>query len=308
MRLPNFNAMLLPMGFILTMVMCGFAQAEAVADAKSSVPLPEQTSHLPAWTLQLPEEDKVIFNGVVNYDASGPNGSGMVYPGSNAGGFLVGLLTHAIILESMKNRQKTAAQEAADKVLVPFTDIVQRFTYRELMQRAVEKIATPQPVQIIPHTDKTQSEWLIQSVPIFSLTQDQTALVLDNLISISQPGMPSYVNTVRVVSTPNEAPDAVQYWSGNQGEKLKAVSTGMVTESLQIALKGAAGSYNADNAAYKTVRYFEGKTEKMERALLLSEQCHRGLIKTLRGWLMSIPVTRSESAPAPCVGLSANLH
>lgn len=308
MRLPNCNAILLPMGLILTMMMGGIVRAETVAESKTSVSLPEQTSSHPGWTLQLPEDDKVIFKGVVNYDASGPNGSGMVYPGSNAGGFLVGLLTHAIILESIKGRQKTAAQEAADKVLVPYTDIVQIYTYRDLMQRAVEKIATLQPIQLIPHAEKNQSEWLIQSVPIFSLTQDQTALVLDNVISISQPGMPIYVNTIRVVSAANEAPEVAQYWLANQGEKLRGVSAGMVADTLQIALQGAAGSLNSDNTAYKTVRYFEGKTEKMERALLLREQCNRVLIKTLRGWLMSIPVTRTEPAPALCAGVSANLH
>lgn len=308
MRLPNFNAILLPMGLILTMVLSANVWAETVAELKSSVSKLEQTSHQPGWTLQLPEEDKVIFKGVVNYDASGPNGSGMVYPASNAGGFLVGLLTHAIILESIKNRQKTAAQEAADKVLVPFTDIVQTYTYLELMQRAVEKITTPRPIRLTPYSEKSQNEWLIQSVPIFSVTQDQTALVLDNVISISEPGVPSYENTIRVVSAANEAPEVVQFWSANQGEKLKAVSAGMVADSLQIALKGAAGGLNNDNTAYKTVRYYEGKTEKMERAQLLSEQCNRVLIKTLRGWLMSIPVARTESAPTLCAGVSANLH
>lgn len=308
MRQPNFNAILLPMGLILTMVLSANVRAGTVAESTLSVSMPEQTSNQPGWMLQLPEEDKVIYKGVVNHDASGPNGSGMLYPASNAGGFLVGLLTHAIILESIKSRQKTAAQEAADKVLVPFTDIVMTYTYRELMLRAVEKITTPRPIQLTPYSERNQSEWLIQSVPIFSLTQDQTALVLDNVISISQPGVPSYVNTIRVVSAANEAPEVVQYWSANQGEKLKAVSAGMVADSLQIALNGATGSLNTDNTAYKTVRYFEGKTEKMERALLLSEQCNRVLIKTLRGWLMSIPVTRTEPAPTLCAGVSANLH
>lgn len=41
----------------------------------------------------------------------------------------------------------------------------------------------------------------------------------------------------------------------------------------------------------------------------LSEQCNRLLIKTLRGWLVSIPVSRSEPNPSLCAGaVSANLH
>lgn len=52
-------------------------------------------------------------------------------------------------------------------------------------------------------------------------------------------------------------------------------------DSLQIALKSAAGNLNADNTTYKT----------------------------LRGWLMSVPVSRSEPRPSLCTGAaSANLH
>lgn len=258
------------------------------------------------WTLQLPEEDKVVFKGVLDYDASGQSGS-MMYPAPNAGGFIAGLITHAIILESVKNKQKTAAQETADKVLTPYQDVIQTYTYRELMRRALDKLSDIRPVQFIAFTEKAPSEWLIQSTPVFSLTQDQSAWVLDNVISIAQPGVPAYQNTIRVVSTGNHETHMAQYWTANQGEKLKAESAGLVAESLRIALKGAAGKLETESGAHKTVRYYEGKNEKMERALVLSEQCDRALIKTLRGWLMSVPIARKE-ASSTCVGPSASNH
>lgn len=40
----------------------------------------------------------------------------------------------------------------------------------------------------------------------------------------------------------------------------------MVADSLQIALKSVAGNLDTYNATYKTMRYFEGRTKKMERA------------------------------------------
>lgn len=283
------------------------------ADTGDSQPAPagtpEHISNDTGWTLQLPEDEKVVFKGVVDFDASGPSGANMLYPAPNAGGFLVGLITHAIILESMKGKRKSAAQEAADKVLLPYQDVVQRYTYRELMQRVLDKNLLAEPVKLVGYTEKNETPRLIQSVPIFSLTQDQTALVLDNVISISKPGVPAYVNTIRVVSTAAGTGDLIPYWTANQGENLKAVTTAMVADSLQIALKKAAGNLNTDNTTYKTLRYYEGKTEKMERALLVSEQCDRLLIKTLRGWLMSIPVSRSEPNSSLCAAAaSANLH
>ena len=302
----NFKSICFLLSLLASLAISTRVQAETGNDQPS--PILEHGSNDIGWTLQLPEDDKVVFKGVVDFDASGPSGNSMLYPAPNAGGFLVGLITHAIILESIKGKRKTAAQEAADKVLVPYQDIVQSYTYRELMQRALEKSLMTGPVKLVPYAEKNEAPWLIHSVPIFSLTQDQTALILDNVISISRPGMPPYLNTIKVVSTAAGDANLIQYWTANQGDKLKAVSAAMVADSLQIALKSVAGSLNTDNTTYKTLRYFEGKTEKMERALLLSEHCNRVLIKTLRGWLISIPVSQTEPNPTLCAGPSANLH
>lgn len=304
----NLKSIVLLLGVLTSLAFSAAARADTEEGPSSPASLPERISHETGWTLQLPEDDNVVFKGVADFDASGPSGANMLYPAPNAGGFLVGLITHAIILESMKGKRKTAAQEAADKVLIPYHDIVQRYTYRELMQRALDKNPLAEPVKLVGYTEKNETPRLIQSTPIFSLTQDQTALVLDNVISISQAGMPAYVNTIRVVSAPAGDAELVPYWTANQGENLKVMTAAMVADSLQIAMKSATGSLHTDNTTYKTMRYFEGKTEKMERALLLSEQCNRLLIKTLRGWLMSIPVSRSEPNPALCAGASANLH
>lgn len=300
-------------GWLLSVLTSLTFSAAGRADAGDNPPSPAgapvHASIDTGWTLQLPEDEKVVFKGVVDFDASGPSGASMMYPAPNAGGFLVSLVTHAIILESMKGKRKSAAQEAADKVLLPYQDIVQRYTYRELMQRVLDKNLLAEPVRLVGYTEKTETPRLIRSVPIFSLTQDQTALVLDNVISISQPGAPAYVNTIRVVSTAAAAGDLIPYWTANQGENLKAVTTAMVADSLQIALKSAAGNLTTPHNRYKTLRYYEGKTEKMERALLVSEQCDRLLIKTLRGWLMSVPVPRREPNPSLCTAAaSANLH
>ena len=302
----SFKSICFLLSLLASLAVSARVQAETGNDQPS--PILEHGSNDIGWTLQLPEDDKVVFKGVVDFDASGPSGNSMLYPAPNAGGFLVGLITHAIILESIKGKRKTAAQEAADKVLVPYQDIVQSYTYRELMQRALEKSLMTGSVKLVPYAEKNEAPWLIHSVPIFSLTQDQTALILDNVISISRPGMPPYLNTIKVVSTAAGDANLIQYWTANQGDKLKAVSAAMVADSLQIALKSVAGSLNTDNTTYKTLRYFEGKTEKMERALLLSEHCNRVLIKTLRGWLISIPVSQTEPNPTLCAGPSANLH
>jgi hypothetical protein len=48
---------------------------------------------------------------------------------------------------------------------------------------------------------------------------------------------------------------------------------------------------------HRTFRYPEGGVEKMERAQLVEAHCGRALLRTLRGWLMSVPVkVEGESA------------
>jgi len=304
MTLPDFKSICFLLSVLMSLGISPIARAEPGGDPPSSGLMPESISKDLGWSLQLPEDEKVVFKGVVNYDASGSSGSAMLYPAPNAVGLLAGLITHAIILESVKGKRKTAAQEAADKVLVPYQDVLQGYTHRELMQRALDKTVIDRPIKLFPFAEKSDAPWLIQNVPIFSLTQDQTALVLDNTISISQPGVPPYLNTIRVVSTAKDDPNLIAYWTANQGEKLKEVSAAMVADSVQIALNGVAGRLNSENTAYKTLRYFEGNTEKMERALLLSEHCNRVLIKTLRGWLMSVPAIQNEANTSSCAGAS----
>ena len=68
--------------------------------------------------LRLPKDEKVTFRGSVNYDNAGAGTLGMLYPAPNAVGFLAGLITHGILLQSTKKNQKDKLQEAADSVQV----------------------------------------------------------------------------------------------------------------------------------------------------------------------------------------------
>ena len=125
------------------------------------------------------------------------------------------------------------------------------------------------------------------------MTQDQRALVLDNVISVYQPGemaKPLYQTTIRVVSQPRTEQDVEAVWKDNAGAALKAESTSLLAHSLTLALHEA-GKPAADEGAptFRTVRYREGEVEKMERAHVVSQACDRQVIKTLRGWLMSVP-------------------
>lgn len=281
-----------------------FALSPLVSNAESApLPIAKETN----WSLRLPKEDKVAYKGLVNFDAAGTGSAAMLYPAPNALGFLAAVFTHGAIVESQKKTQKDKLQDEANKVLSPYEPVLKDYSHKELMQRGLAKTTAGGGKKLLAFSDNPGADWLIESIPIFSMTQDQRAIVLENAISLYPPNAtaPAYQNAVRVVSQTRDGADLIKFWSANGGEKLKEESASLFAHSLDIVL--AEASAPSKDGAQKTFRYLEGNTEKMERAQLISEHCDRAVIKTLRGWLMSIPVRRtSEAEPAAGCSNTAN--
>jgi hypothetical protein len=125
--------------------------------------------------------------------------------------------------------------------------------------------------------------------------------VLDHAIALfspSDPAKPLYETVVRVVSRPTGEDEAAQHWALDGAAALKTESAALLAESVRIALDDAArGSAPQDAAGQRTYRYPEGGTVKFERAQLVSQDCERRVLKTLRGTLLSVPL-RAEEASA----------
>jgi len=256
-----------------------------------------------SWSLRLPQENKVSFRGVVSFDEAGAGNTQLLYPAPNAVGFLAAVLTHGAVVESQKKKQKDQIQEAADKVLSPYETVLSHYTHKELMQRGLQKVSAGGMHKLIEFSKIPDSKWLVVSAPVFLITQDQSAIILENSIAIHAPDTPSnvlYQNTIRVVSETKEGKDLTGFWTANQGEKLKEESAGLFAQSLDIAMSEMANGSNSGDKPQKTFRYLEGHTEKMERGQLISEQCNRMVIKTLRGGLISIPARRDGNSGLRC--------
>ena len=263
-----------------------------------------------SWSLRLPEIENVLYQGVVNHDGAGTGTGSMFYPAPNIAGFLAALITHGIINESVKSSQKTKLQEDADKVLLPYRAVLANYSYKELMQQGLTRILVGSGKKLIGHTEKATTSWLVESTPVFSMTQDHSAIIIDNLISIYAPNQPEavvYQQVVRAVSQPWSGADLVNYWSVENGRVLKEMSVSLFVESVDIALNDAINKAKPNNLPHKTFRYLEGRNEKMERGQLISEQCDRVVIRTLRDAPMSIPVRRdATAASAKCVQASGH--
>lgn len=264
------------------------------------------------FTVKLPLDQPVAYRGAANFDGAGVGGTEMLYPAPNAAGLLVAIFTHGALVESAKNAQRTQLQEAADKVLDPFRADLGDFVHARLLDRGMKKIAVPGRHRQISFDDDgaQRADWMIESAPIFSLGQDRDVLVLDNTVSVrgrENPQKLTHQTVVKVVWNLRDPGAAVDYWGAEQAERLKEVSARLFAHSLELLLDHLilqpAGSAEAPQ---KTYRYPEGKAERMERGTLVSAQCDRVVIKTLRGWLMSIPV-QLPSGVDPSVPACADL-
>lgn len=250
--------------------------------------------------LRLPQQKQVVFRGVSSLDGAGGATAQMVYPAPNAVGLLAAVLTHGLLSEATRNAEKNRIQEAADKVLAPYQDVLKDFEHRQLMQRALERTKSFADKRLLEDGQAAAGETLIEAVPVFSMTQDQRTIVLDNALAIYAPNAPSdpaYKIAVRVVSRAKDADDLVGFWTAEGGEPLKAESARLFAASLELARRAASRELDKADALQRTVRYLEGASEKVERAQVLSSACDRMVIRNLRDALMSVPLKRAQGAP-----------
>ena len=263
-----------------------------------------QQPALPAtWSLRLPQQQAVAFRGLANFDKAGKGASGTTYMMPGIAGFAAALAAHALVINSGLEQQRSEIELVADKVLLPYLPVLDAMRQDTLMAQALARVAPGSTPRLIAFLDHDESGWIVESTPLFAMTQDQSALVLDNAIAVHAPGATKqavYRNTVRVVSRASMHADLEAYWNTQQGRQLLDQSAALLALSFEIALQQAysGGDAPADLGAFRTVRYHEGRKEAVERAQVLSERCGRALISNLRGWLMSVPLPQRGADPA----------
>lgn len=244
--------------------------------------------------LVVPPDAGIQFQGETGANGISVDSPQILYPAPSAAGFLAGVFTHGLLMESKKDKMRKKAAEIADKVWEPYREVTERLTYPDLARRWNETPQSGITKRLIVDKDTNVSDaWVIAVTPVYVMAQDLRSLTLDADISILKPnseGEPATRLHVRVMSAGEASEDPGSAWMANQGDKLKQMSTWLFSEAMTIAVSSLSQSEAPTDKKYQTVRYLNGNSEKMERALVVDEACGRLLIKTLRGVLMSVPV------------------
>ncbi|HJV61576.1 MAG TPA: hypothetical protein VJ743_11565 [Albitalea sp.] len=284
------------------------SQAAVAAGEEAPVATPISLADL-GFSLKLPKDEVVAYHGVVSFDSAGTAGGAFLYPAPGIAGLIAAVATHGVLVEAGKNSQKTRMQEEADKVLDPFKDVLAGFSNRDLIQRGMAQLDGKGTRRLLEAGDVAASGWVIEAMPVFRMTQDQSALVLDNTIVVYAADAPSavrYQNVVRVVSTPRTEAQPQTSWSAEQGKALKDESVDLFAHSLRLALQDIAGEADTAEASnQKTIRYVEGHAPKVERGHLIGETCGRAELRTLRGWIMSVPLRQTAGNALPAASCPA---
>lgn len=282
-------------------IVCATAAVCYPASQANAIGAPIKLADL-GFVLKLPISTKVAFQGQVDDASANETGGAMLYPAPSFIGLLVGIATHGAIVGAEQSRKQSATQKAADQVLEPFKPVLDDFLYSELVQRGVSDLGISGPVQVHGLDQHEEKQWVVESQPLFILSQDKSVLILENTVAVYAADAPKtqrYTNVIKVVSPASTDADLAAMWSANQGEALKQLSTNLFTHSLALALRELDGSLDATQHTTKTFRYTEGNIKRMERAELLLT-CNRSVVRTLRGWLVSVP-NPTPATPLPSV-------
>jgi hypothetical protein len=250
----------------------------------------------------MPKEEKVSLAAIPNDDTVKGEPGSMLYYGPPAAA-LLGVVAHGLIESHRQAKEKKNRNSMVDIVLVPYQPTLSRLTNSELLRLALQGLTTPGEKSLIGFSEPAGPGWLIECSPKFYMTQDARALVLENSIVIHSPAASSPVtfkNVVAVVGRPRErvGPDSENTWMIQDGGMLKAEIVDLTRESVDLALGELNGEFAGHGADYHTVRFAQGGAEKMERAQILEQTPQRVVLKTLRGWIMSVPAG-ADSPPAP---------
>jgi hypothetical protein len=249
------------------------------------------------WAVRIANREAVSFKGMPAQEEVGQPGT-MMYPAPNVIGLVAGIVTHGLVAGAARGSARSEADKAADKLVDPYRAGLAGFTQQELALAALAK-----PALRTAHLAAAgeAGPGLVESSPVFYLTPEHDALVLDNSVAVARAAGEPQRTTIRVVSPPHLAEDAVARWSADNARALKAASAELLALSLEIAIAPPAPA-GAAAPPYRTVRYLQGRKEMFERAQVLDEHCGRALIRSLRGWLMSVPLVKPSQPPAADCG------
>jgi hypothetical protein len=217
----------------------------------------------------------------------------MLYPAvGGAVGFLAAVFTHALVAQSAQSLEREAKQAHADKMLLPYSAVITRLDSALVTARTVERVKSIR--------SSLPVGYRVTMKPVLAVASDERTLVLDQAIEVVDPSAPPgspprFAGMVRIVAPPQPDTHPQAHWLASDGAAMEEEVVALLAHSVDLAL----AMPTSVSAPQRTYRYRQGGLEMMERAQLIGRSCNRLVLRTLRDWILSVPMTETSEGP-PC--------
>jgi hypothetical protein len=264
----------------------------------------DYTQYQPISSKQVADK-KIIFSlnpkkrlelrGLYNYNNIKTDDRAILYDAS-AGvlGVFVQAAIHANINSSALDAKKLAAQEQSNKVISPLLAVTEKINQHALQVNSEAVLNVDfNTLEAAANPDNI----VVNSNPIFYLTQDHTTLILKHILIANQKSKiknskkkprskPIYSNLIEVISAPLEGDLHIDHLKIENGVKFKELAQQLYTQSIDIALKDFYGKFEKKQKQ-QTFKIQQGDSTRFERGNQLEQNCNHTILRNLRGWLIS---------------------
>jgi len=287
----------MPLGLAAVLLLSACATGTPPVQRQSSLQ-PDSIPEDAVFAFRVNRDDAVKFRGAIDQSGSGSDtGWAMLYPAPDVVTLFAAIGAHAALASQHQAGLLAQQQNAANAILGPYRPTLDTIKHRELLLVATTRKSFRHATRIIETESVDTASWIVETAPVFAMTQDESAVILDTAIQVFSPAdrkKPVYQNIVRVVSAPRDGSDPETGWMEDEGAALKSTLESQFLRSLDLAILDVTTNPVAVDA-HKTVRYRLGTSERIERGQVVRDECNEIILRTLRGWVMSIPKTGSQS-------------
>jgi hypothetical protein len=265
-----------------------------------------------AWVAVVGEDRVFTFNGEYR-DSETQHGYQMLYPAPNFVGFLAGVATHAALQSAQNNAHLEAQRKASDEVLAPYRQVLDKIRVQEVFSSALRMSESGAGVEVTAVSkDAAMPEVALAAHAI--MAQSRRALIVDLVAKIKDTSAAEnsaeYVHKVRVISDAIEVSDdsVDDYWLADDGRRLKQTVSSLLARAIDLFDADATRHLQTPGQKQITARYQFGNEQRRERAILLEQSCSRQTLRTLRGWVLSVPVLSRLKGEAQCRSTDVATH
>ena len=209
----------------------------------------------------------------------------MIYLG-DAGieGLFVQILVHALVANEVKNKKQLEAQEQANQVLLPYSDLIEQGTHKNLIKSALLHYPGDDLKFSVSGDDIADGDYIVvETSPSYFISPDERSIVLRHQLKASLASAPDRIIFENLAQTASSQPyQVIDGWFGDSDEDFHATTQRLYSVTFKALIKDLYGRLN-EPSKEKTYKYHIGDERFYERASLIEETCQSQTIRNLRG-------------------------